>query len=298
MTDIIDFDIIINEIHKNRTLTYQIVGNSLRSICNKFIFQLEEDIESNVKFFRVNCQYIDGTTQLNALQLLTNVLNILDTKDYPCIRPLYNIFNYHNFSYNMATGIIIDGPWKDIDFTDDIKYVNRLNYIQDITYDKLYPFQKSLYDMSKEYDPQTIDIIQSSSHNNGNTLISNYLVNHNNCHIIPNYKNYQMILLDAYRHAIYLKTQYGDGIDSKCRNINAYIIDLSESNFMITKSFIYAVESIKKGMLLDCRYSYKIHRIKQPRIFIFCNRIPELSFFSMNIIKLWKIENKELVSSS
>jgi len=284
MSTTIDFNLMIEEMYKDEPHIYQIVGRVLRSICKKFIFQLQEDIELNVRYFHVRCRYIQENAQTDVLQLLISRLNLVGV----------SYLHSSDFSYVM-TETPIAGPWKDSDFEENDKFVYTPLEQKDITYDTLYPFQKSLYDMSNSFDHRAIDVIYDPLGGNGKTVISNYLVDNNNCYILQNCHNYQEILIDAYNHAIALLSQFGDGHNSRCRNIKAMIIDLSGVHDQITRLIISAVETIKRGRLFDHRYSYKIHRIEPPRVFIFCRKIPELSFLSEDFVKIWTIENKKLV---
>lgn len=300
MSKIVDFNLMINEIYKGVIRTYQNIGSALGSICDKFIFQLEGDIISNVKYFHAHCRYIHETVKSDALQSLIYELNIFDLAD-AIVYPIDIPFDSRDFSYLM-TSRPITGPWKDSDFRANNNFMPfeeksltaKSLTAKSLTVNTLYPFQKSLYDMSNNCDYTTIDVIYDPIGGSGKTVISKYLADHNNCYILPNCNDYQKILLDAYNHAISLRSHFGDGINSRCRNIKAMIIDLS-GDHMVTPLIISALETIKRGKLFDCRYSYKIHRIEPPRIFIYCNKISELSFFSNNCFTIWTIENKILV---
>lgn len=303
MSEDVDFEILINETNKDDTYTYQLIGSALRSICKKIIFQLEANSESYDRYFHVKCRYFDETTQSNAGQLLMRVLNILDMADAPTIRPMHYDGTHgdethddetHDFAY-VVRGVPIYGPWNDYDFGESVEHMYTPYEHTGISYDTFHPFQKSLYNMSNNVDHHAIDIIYDPLGGNGITMISTYLAQYDNCYIIPDCSNYQEILLNAYRHAQYLKSQFGDRTDSRCRNIKAFILDLSRGFNMEVNLIIHAIETIKNGILIDHRFSYKIHRINPPRVFIFCNKNLELSFFLKYHINLWTIENKNLI---
>lgn len=298
---IVGFDITLEQTVRKeggRQLTADEVGKALRLVAKKFVFQLEEGTEKKIRHYQIRCLYITKTTQANALKLFMKAIDSPDHKDYTTIRPTCTkTYNAKNFSYVMKLDGRIGDVYTDSSFGGEpAEYVHVPRHMRDIREDNLLPFQTELLKMTRTWEYRTIDYIIDPVGKNGKSIICDFLELYENCHITPCINNYQLIIQDCADHAMSLKKQYGDGPESKCRTIKAFICDMPRGlNVFDQRNMISAFETIKSGRLVEYRYRSQMMRIDPPRVFIMCNTCPDLSLLSMDRVNLWTINDKRLV---
>jgi len=297
---IVGFDLTIEQTPRKeggKELRADELGKALKMICKKFVFQLEEGTEKKIKHYQVRCLFISKTTQANALKLFIKAINSPDHKDYTTIRPTCTAtYNARSFSYVMKLDGRIGETYTDSNFGGEPEeYEHIPRELENIKESSLYPFQIDILKMARTYDYRTIDFIIDPIGNNGKSIICDFLEIYENCHIIPCVNDYKLIVQDAGSFALGLKKIYGDGKESKCRNIKAFLCDMPRGiNEYDTRNIISALETVKSGRLAEYRYQSRIHRINAPRVFVFCNTCPDLSFLSKDRYNLWIIKDKHL----
>jgi len=287
------YDLTIYETIGSQSFTYLQIGEMLKLICSKFVFQLEEG-ESKIRHYQIRVNTITKTRARPLLKLIFKGLDIKDSKAYIHVSPTSSDIHKHkNFNYVMKLDGRISGPWTEKDFNEETSaYIPEP--LRGLTVDKLRPFQKSLLDISKVYNDRVIDFIYDEKGNHGKGFISDYLEIYADCYILPSIDDYKLIIQDAHNYIQSRINMYGE----KGRNVKAFILDMPRvmsANNM--HNLIGAIETIKGGRFVDYRHkSSPIIRIEKPRVFVFTNKCIDLDLYSRDRYKVWRInDSSELV---
>lgn len=287
------YDITIYETVKDLTFSYIQIGEMLKLLGSKFVFQLEEG-ENKIRHFQIRINLINRMRAAPLLKLIFNSLNITDKKSYIYISPTSTGIHQHkNFNYVMKLDGRIDGPWSNTDFNnEESKFI--IDELKDVKSENLRPFQKSLLEMSKIKDRRSIDIIFDPNGNNGKGFFGDYMRLHENVCILPSIDDYKLII--QHTHCVLAARIKKYGIDK--RDIPLFILDMPR---VFDPSHMYnlmgAIETIKGGVVCDYRHKSSEEIIfNKPRIFVFTNKPIDLTLFSKDRYKIWRInENYELI---
>lgn len=271
MTECYKWDFTLSQeskkIKKKRNLN--ILKDNLRSICKKWVFQLEQG-ESGYLHYQGRISLIKKK-RLNALISLFKTLPEWDGVHFS---PTSNeVHKSNNFSYVMKLDTHIDGPWAD---TDEIIYIPR--QIREMG--ELRPFQKYIVDNHDIWDTRTINIIYCPHGNVGKSLLVGYMRANKIGRALPPINDYKDLLRMVCDLPI-----------SRC-----YLFDMPRSlNKERQYQFFSAIETIKDGYAYDDRYKFKEICFDCPNIWIFTNSIPETEMLSKDRWCIWAInENYEL----
>lgn len=160
--------------------------------------------------------------------------------------------------------------------TDEELYIPR--QIREIP--DLYPWQKTIIEISKVWDTRTINIIYCPNGNIGKTTLIGYIRAHKIGRVLPccfEYKEIMQIVCD-------LPTS------------TSYFIDMPRA---IKKNqlegFFGGLETTKDGYAYDLRYRFQEKVFDCPNIFVFTNSMPSYDYLSKDRWKYWIINvNREL----
>lgn len=284
------FDLTIYETVKGKTYTHLDIGEMLKQVANKFVFQLEEG-EEKKKHFQIRLRTIKRTRDMALLKLVFASLNITDAKAFIFCRPtITEEFKKGSFNYVMKAEGRIAGPWTDKDFAEDA-YVWIPTALRGITPEQLRPFQRSLLEMSLIPHDRTIDIIYDPKGNNGKGFLKRWLHLNKDCHPLPSVDDYKLITQDAHNAVSARIKKYG--VKSDNRNIKAFILDLPRAMKLENmNNLICAIETVKDGYYVDYRNRSSFVYIDPPRVFIFTNTIVDLDY-SKDRFKTWRIDEHE-----
>lgn len=168
----------------------------------------------------------------------------------------------------------VEGPWNHT--TEEI-YIPR-QYRGKL--EKLYPFQKHIFDTANEFNDRDINMIYCPHGNIGKSTIA--------------------ALCELFAKGIDLPpVNDADKLIQSCcdiakalnvRDPTPIFIDLPRAMNKDRLNGIYtAIEQIKKGKLYDLRYTYKVHWIDSPQIWVFSNIEPDLDLLSLDRWKIWEV---------
>lgn len=168
----------------------------------------------------------------------------------------------------------VEGPWTD---RDEIHYVPR--QIREI--EELLPWQNSVIEISRKWDPRSINVIVDENGCKGKSILVGKMC----CELkiakkVPALNNFKDIL-----NIIYCM-----------KESKIYLIDMPRAmDKSKQEEFYSAMESIKDGHIWDNRYTYKERWQDAPNVWIFTNAHPNKDLLSKDRWKIWTIgENKEL----
>jgi len=245
-------------------ITVEEMCKKLKESCKKWCFQVE--------LSETGYKHIQGRISFKQKCRLKQAIEILGTPQIHLSKT--SSANVSNNFYVMKEDTRVDGPYQNTE-EDDI-YVPR--QIREIT--ELYPWQKTLIEISKEWDKRSIHIIIDEKGNIGKTILTQYMMCYKLGRKVPYCNNYK----DLMRMVCDIPT-------SKC-----YIIDLPRA---IDKEKLHgmfaAIEEIKSGYAWDDRYKFKEKLFDCPQIFVFTNEVPERQMLSMDRWVFHTIADSELV---
>lgn len=173
----------------------------------------------------------------------------------------------------------VAGPWNLKNFEE--KYIPR-QYREKL--DKLYPFQKKIFD-DKDFSDRFVKMIYCKSGCQGKSTIAHL------CRLFGN-----GIVLPICNDAEKLIQSTCDILSAlKSRQPNPIFIDLPRAMDKTKLRGIYtAVEQIKNGWVYDTRYNFKDWDFDSPNIYVFSNHKPDLTYLSKDRWIIYTIdENRD-----
>jgi len=172
------------------------------------------------------------------------------------------------------------GPWtsKDVEKYIPKQYRNLL--------DKLYPYQKHIFETANVFDSRIINMIYCPHGNIGKSTIASLCELFGNGIDLPPVNDAEKLIQSCCDICV----------AKECREPSPIFIDMPRAMNKERLNGIYvAIEQIKKGKLFDLRYHYKEYWIDAPQIWVFSNIEPDLSMLSADRWRVWVVnENKEL----
>lgn len=252
----------------------------LPQLAKNFIFQKEKGHETGYVHYQGRLSLIKKARKHEVLKLWEVTFHDVPTPNYfePTVDPP-KVFDYN--CYASKADSRLDGPWTDKD--EKPRYIPR-QYRDKL--DRLYPYQKYIFDTAKEFDDRTINMIYCPTGNQGKSTIASI------CELFG-----RGIDLPPVNDADKLVQSCCDVCMAKeVRDPSPIFVDLPRAMNKDRLNGIYtAIEQIKKGKLYDLRYTYKEWWIDSPQIWVFSNIEPDLSMLSRDRWKVWTInEKKEL----
>lgn len=268
---------------------YKDVGNMLMGIAKKFVFQLERGHETNYEHYQIRCSLIKKMIKKSLLDLIVDKLKcaVGDAPQY--IEPsVKEVHDNKNFDYVLKDDTRILGPWTDKEFKHEI--LKEPEYIP-VQYrgikDKLYPYQKIIFDSADQLDIRNINMIVDTTGNNGKSTISSI------CELFG--RGIDLPPLNDMKEIVQILCD--ECMSMNIRNPSPILVDMPRA---MTKERLYGffsgLEQIKKGKLYDPRHNYKKFWIDSPQVWVFSNVYPDLKMLSLDRWVIWNInEKKELV---
>lgn len=274
-------------------VTCENIKSALREYCKHWAFQLEKgEIEGRLHW--------QGRFSLKVKERLTGVYqkfsSKLNSKDWH-LSPTSKE-NQDNMFYVMKEDTKVEGPWTD---KDKIKVIpiqlvkfygdnaatlfpwqlSIWNRIMQFDYKKLY-WNNENRDLSKlVIDDRHINLIYCSKGNSGKSTICQLLAVEDKAHFIPfcnDYKDIMRMVMDRPK-------------------LGAYLIDMPRA---INKDKLYqlfsGIETIKGGYCYDDRYEFRDEHFDTPQIFVFTNKLPDISLLSEDRWLIWEIIDNILVN--
>lgn len=212
-----------------------------------------------------------------------------------CKNPLMNLFKSHgieppylsitsnenrnNNFYVLKEDTRIEGPFI-VGKKEEEVYIPR--QFRDI---ELYPWQQQIIDSISVFETRTINYIYDEKGNLGkSTLASIATLKYGGINLPP---------LNDVKEIMGLLCNIC--MDKNLRNPGIVFIDMPRAMKKEHLNNMYSsIELVKTGMLYDTRYHYKSWWIDSPQIWVFSNKLPELTFMSLDRWAFWKVEDKQL----
>lgn len=167
------------------------------------------------------------------------------------------------------------GPWKDSD--DAPIYIPR--QIREIK--ELYPFQKQIIELGKNWDTRHINWLYCPTGNIGKSILCGYIRAHKLGRVLPMINDYKDLM------EIVMGTPTS----------SFYLLDMPRA---IRKDKLYqlisGLETIKDGYCFDTRYSFKEKVFDCPNIWVFSNKLPDKSLLSNDRWIIWTVKDRELIT--
>jgi len=253
-----------------------VIINQLKKIAKRYSFQLEKGDKTDYLHYQ-------GRMSLIKKHRKSELMKMFDLMPVPnYLEPTANATYYAgDMFYVMKEETRQAGPWTE---RETEKYIPR-QYRGML--EKLYPYQKTIYDSADVFDTRIINMIYCRSGNIGKSTIASV------CELFAN-----GIDLPPVNDAEKLIQSCCDICEAKqIRNPSPIFVDLPRAMNKDRLNGIYtAIEQIKKGKLFDLRYKYKEYWIDSPQIWVFSNIEPDLSMLSHDRWRIWSVsDTKELV---
>lgn len=242
------------------------IRNTLKEICKKYTFQLEQG-ELTGKL------HYQGRLSLKCKKRQSELIKLLDqagwTKYHLSITSNENRDN--NF-YVTKEETRIQGPFTD---TNEIYVPRDIRNIKELR-----PWQQKLRTTLQSYDERSIDIIVDTKGNSGKSTLTRYMMLFDNAQVLPFCNDYKDIMRMAY--------------DVGIKPI--YLIDMPRAiNKEKLFQFYAGIETLKSGYCYDDRYKFTQRLFDRPRICIFTNVHPDTSLLSRDMWKIWSIVDNQLI---
>ncbi|AYP28780.1 MAG: replication protein [Cressdnaviricota sp.] len=254
-------------------LDHEVIVKALREVAKHFVFQEEKGDGGylhyqgrfSLKKKRRKPELMTLWTQLELEMPLPNYLE-------PTSNPAYRTTD---FCYVTKADTRTRGPWDDKNTVQ--KYIPR-QYRGLL--DKLYPWQKRVLESATEFDDRTINYVYCRHGNVGKSTIASICELYGKGIDLPPVNDSKELIQACCD--ICMATEI--------RDPSPVFVDLPRA---MDKNKLYgiytAIEQIKKGKLVDTRYSYKSWWIDSPQVWVFSNRMPDTRMLSADRWKLWKV---------
>lgn len=273
------FDIRMSWTNECSVYEYQTM---LDGIAKRWVFQIEKGEQTG---------YIHLQGRISLIKKKNNkfsVLKLFTDKYKPnYIEPTINEeFTKYEASgdafYQMKSDTRIEGP-----YTNESKkpYIPE---VYNIPYDKLYPYQQHIYNAKYIQSRwRKVVLIYCPVGCSGKSTIATICRLTQNGIQLPYTEDPIQIMQTV--HNIVVSKGY-------VHNVKIFVDLPRACSKSVMKQYILAIENMKGGYLYDMRNKYKDVQIDPPLIYVFCNRLPDLSLLSQDRWDLYMInDNKQLI---
>lgn len=236
----------------------------LKGIAKSFVFQKEKG-DTGYIHYQGRLRLIKKRRKMKALSLFSVKPNYFE----PTVNSEF--INGDAF-YMLKEDTRLMGPWSDKDevkvMTQQLEWYKRQGER---------PFQKTLRDMSSQFDMRAIDLIWDTTGNCGKSLFSEAMEYDGLAEEIPPFR----LMDDIFQW-----------VCSRPKKL-CYIVDMPRGMKKDKLGDFYSgIEVIKNGVAYDKRYNAKKNRFDRPRIFVFTNTLPCLELMSKDRWNIWKIDRQ------
>jgi len=174
----------------------------------------------------------------------------------------------------------IDGPWSDKDV--EIYIPRQFRGLEQ----RLLPWQQTIWDEADRFEPRTVNIIMDAKGGNGKSTLAALMELHGKGIDLPPCNDAEK-LIQSLADILLAKEE---------RNPRTVFIDIPRSMKQDKMYQMYAaIEQIKKGKVVDMRYSYKQWWFDSPQVWVFTNTMPIMAYLSADRWQFWNIEDNTLV---
>lgn len=173
----------------------------------------------------------------------------------------------------------IEGPWSDKDVEVYIPRQYR-GYLE-----RLFPWQQKIWDSADIFEPRKINIIVDETGCQGKSTLASLMELYGRGYDMPPLNDGEK-LVQSFADILIAKQD---------RNPRCVFFDIPRAMKQDKLQGLYAaIEQIKKGKVVDTRYSYKQWWFDSPQVWVFCNTWPEESYMSKDRWNTWTIKDRNL----
>lgn len=281
------YDFRMSVVAKNGvSFTYEQLGQCLMKLCKKVVFQIEKGEKSDYLHFQGRISLIKSMLKMTFIEAVMKIMNISKGEAPQYVEPtVKGVVKTSNFNYVLKEQTRVSGPWTEKDFVqEELKKVEYIPRQYRNLLDKLYPYQKCIYNSKDTFDIRGINIVIDPIGNQGKSTIASL------CELFAD--GIDVPPINDYKELIQLVCD--ECIGTNNRSPSPILIDMPRGMEKSKLIGIYtAIEQIKKGKLFDTRNKYKKWWIDSPQIWVFTNEEPDLSYLSSDRWKIWDINNEK-----
>lgn len=192
--------------------------------------------------------------------------------------------NQNNMFYVQKVESRYLGPWTDKDV-----YIPR--QLRELT--SLRPWQESVVNLSKTFDPRTVNVIVDKTGGAGKSTLAMYIQMQGLGIRIPPLTEYKNVVQTA-KGFIDLFMESKD--PEEMENPLMIVMDIPRSVPMKEIQNVFgAIETIKDGWLFETRFHASQRYIDSPNLWVFMNYDPPLAALSLDRWRYWHIVGNELL---
>lgn len=254
---------------------YDDLHNFLDGKCKGWVFQLEQGEQTGYQHYQGRFNLIKKTTesQCKKLMLFGDKINF--------IAPTISKEHLKTAFYCLKEQTRLKAPESDKDYNER-KNVFIPKHLKEMTYEKLRPFQKTIYDYKCNF--REINCVYCPKGNTGKSIISQFMEIHK--------KGFRCPTLNDFKDVIQLLCCYCK--DNEIRDIGHLFFDFPRAQTKDSlNGIISAIEEIKSsGRLIDIRNHFKIWYMESPNIWVFMNEMPPMDSLSADRWNVWTINDK------
>lgn len=257
-------------------LSHTDIISSLDGIAKTYVFQLEES-DTGYVHFQGRMSLIKKRRK-GEKHILLSLLPI----KFEYLEPTVNASYYKgDLFYVMKEDTRIDGPYSDKDKPKEVYIPRQYRGLLD----SLRPFQQTIWDSTKVFEPRIINMIYCPKGNQGKSVIASLCELHGKGVDLPPCNDAEKLI----QSMCDIIGPHG----KQLRDPNPVFVDLPRAMNKDRLNGIYtAIEQIKKGKLFDTRYKYVDWWIDSPQIWVFSNIYPDLEMLSRDRWKIWTINDE------
>lgn len=244
-----------------RKITFEEIRSWLERVAKKWCFQLEKGTESG-------WQHFQGRLSLKTKKRQSTLIGEMPWKEMH-ISPT-STENRDNMFYVTKEETRIAGPWAD---TDEKIYIPR--QVKEVM-EHWRPWQAMVINeiQNKVWDTRTIHVFYDPEGHTGKSVLVSYLGATKQACQIPFCNDYKDIL-----RAVMDRPKRG-----------AYLIDMPRAINKEKLNQLYSgIETVKSGYAYDDRYSFQEEYFDCPQMYVFTNKVPDISLLSRDRWKIWMI---------
>lgn len=232
--------------------------------CKKWVFQLEAGGETGYRHYQCRVSLkVRSRTPPAMKGVHPNAWSVTVTE------------NKDEDFYCVKEETRIDGPWSDRDVEIYIPRQYRGLVLRQ--------WQQQVVEISQVFDTRTIHVIYDPIGNKGKSTLASLMELGGKGIDLPPVNDMKELLQVACDICM----------AKKLRDPNPIFMDLPRSAEKSKLHGVYcAIEQIKKGKLVDMRYSYKEWWIDSPAIWVFTNVLPDTQLLSRDRWKVWTFDVK------
>lgn len=240
-----------------------------------WVFQLERGAETDRLHFQGIISLKTKRTKAECLSVMSPLPEFFE----PCCNK--SLAAGSEAFYVTKPDTRVDGPWSD---KDKVTYIPR-QYRGKL--ESLYPWQKTVWDMADVFEDRIVNLILDKRGCNGKSTLAALMELHDRGVDLPPLNDAEKLIQSL--ADILIATEN--------RNPRTVFIDIPRSMKQDKLYGLYAaIEQIKKGKVVDTRYSYKQWWFDAPQVWVFTNTMPDMTYLSGDRWRIWSIsESHELL---